>query len=259
MDGEPIAGPRPVYEALVSGDRVIERIHVARGSLSEGLRRVLDEARTREIPVRRDTRAVLDRLSPSAAHQGVVAITGSRGYVSLESLVARAERSGPPALFVVLDEVQDPRNLGAVIRTAETAGASGVIVAARRSAPLSATVAKTSAGAIEHVPVARVGNVVNALKTLKKRGLWVVGLDPTAPEAWTGFDYTVPVALVLGGEHRGIRPVVGSECDVRVHLPVRGRVASLNVSVAAGVALYEVVRQRREAPAPGESSAFRRD
>lgn len=259
MAGETIAGPRPVYEALVSGDRAIERIHLARGPLSAVLRQVLEQARTREIPVRRDARAVLDRLSPSAAHQGVVAITASKGYLSLEALLARAERSGDPALFVVLDEVQDPRNLGAVIRTAETAGASGVVVAARRSAPLSATVAKTSAGALEHLPVARVGNVVNALKTLRNRGLWIVGLDPAAPEAWTGFDYTVPVALVLGGEHRGIRPLIGAQCDARVRLPVRGRVASLNVSVAAGVALYEVVRQRSGARSPSEFRAFRRD
>ncbi len=246
MADDTIAGVHPVYEALISGERVIERIHVVRGTHAGRLRHVLEEAEARRIPIRRENRDVLDRLASGSVHQGIVAISGSRAYVSLEALIERRTPGGEPSLFVVLDEVQDPHNLGAVIRTAETAGATGVVVTERHSAPLSEAVSKASAGALEHLPVARVPNLVSALKGMKEKGVWVVGLDPEAETPWTAFDYSVPVALVLGGEHRGIRRLVREQCDVRVHLPVRGKVASLNVSVSAGVALYEVVRQRSQ-------------
>jgi 23S rRNA (guanosine2251-2'-O)-methyltransferase len=246
MEGEIIAGVHPVLEAVLSQKRVIERIHVVRGAVNDKLRRVLDEARVREIPIRKEAREALDRLAGANVHQGIVAVAGARGYARLEDLVAHG--GGSPALFVVLDEVQDPHNLGAVIRTAETAGATGVVVTERHSAPLSAAVARASAGALEHLPVARVGNLVNCIKYLKTNGIWIVGLESEAETPWTGFDYSVPVALVLGGEHRGIRRLVREHCDVLVGLPVRGRVASLNVSVSAGIALYEVVRQRMAAP-----------
>jgi 23S rRNA (guanosine2251-2'-O)-methyltransferase len=185
----------------------------------------------------------LDRLAGGRPHQGVIALAAGLGYVSLESIIARANEAWPP-LVVVLDQVQDPHNLGAVVRTAETAGAHGLVVAARRTAPLSGAVARASAGAVEHLPIARVSNLVNAIKVLKKNQIWVIGVEPEGEIPWTGFDYTLPVALVLGGEHQGIRRLVSEHCDVRVRLPVRGRVASLNVSVAAGIVLYEVVRQR---------------
>jgi 23S rRNA (guanosine2251-2'-O)-methyltransferase len=152
-------------------------------------------------------------------------------------------------LLVVLDGVEDPHNFGAVLRTAEACGASGVIVPERHSAPLSATVVKASAGAAAYIPVVRVVNIVSALEELKKRGLWIVGLDPSAGKLWTEFDCRGPVVLVLGGEHRGIRRLVREHCDVLVRLPMLGKLASVNVSVAAGVMLYEVVRQRA-----GESS-----
>lgn len=244
MADNTIAGVHAVHEALVSEDRVIERIHVVRGPHTARLQRVLEEAETRRISIRRENRDVLDRLASGSVHQGIVAIAGSRSYVSLEALLERGALGGEPSLLVVLDEVQDPHNLGAVIRTAETAGAAGVVVTERHSAPLSGVVSRVSAGALEHLPVARVPNLVSALKGMKEKGIWVVGLDPDAEIPWTGFDYSVPVALVLGGEHRGIRRLVAEQCDVRVHLPIRGKVASLNVSVSAGVALYEVVRQR---------------
>ena len=256
-------GVHPVYEVLVSQERVIERIHIARGSVDEKLRRVLDEAEARGVPIRRESRENLDRMARGAVHQGIIAITRSRAYWSLEQLMDHVGspdgKAGEASLFVVLDGVQDPQNLGAVIRTAETAGASGVVVTDRHSAPLSAAVSRASAGALEHIPVARVSNLVTALKFMKENGIWVVGLDPAAEIPWTAFDYSVPVALVLGGEHRGIRRLVREHCDVRVRLPVRGRVESLNVSVTAGIALYEVVRQRSSeqavsSPGPGPPS-----
>jgi 23S rRNA (guanosine2251-2'-O)-methyltransferase len=172
-------------------------------------------------------------------HQGIVAVTGEAAYADFEVLFSM----GAP-LIVVLDGVEDPHNLGAVIRTAEACGASGIVVPERHSAPLSATVVKASAGALAHLPVVRVTNLVHALREFKDRGVWVVGVDPGGQKDWTGFDYSGPVALVLGGEHRGLRRLVRQHCDALVKLPMLGRVASLNISVAAGVVLYEVLRQR---------------
>jgi len=235
-----IVGVHPVYEALVRGDRPIERIHIRRGSVPEKVRRILGLAAERGIPVRREGRDLLDRQAGGRLHQGVVAVAGSIGAVGFESLLA-----GECPLVVVLDGVQDPQNLGAVIRTAETAGATGVVVTERRSAPLSAAVSRASAGAVEHVPLARVGNLVSALKIMKSTGIWVVGVDPAGEALWTDFDYRLPVALVLGGEHRGIRRLVREACDIVVRVPMGGRIESLNVSVAAGIVLFEAVRQRR--------------
>ena len=145
----------------------------------------------------------------------------------------------------MLDGVEDPHNLGAVIRTAEACGASGIVVPERHSAPLNATVVKASAGASAYVPIVRAKNLVSAIEEMKKRGLWVVGVDPTGTQDWTAFDYSSPVALVLGGEHRGLRRLVREHCDALVRLPMSGKIGSLNISVAAGIVLYEVVRQRR--------------
>lgn len=234
-----IGGVHSVYEALTSVDRPIERLHIARGTVPEKVRRVVEMAEARGIPVRRETREALDRLAPNLRHQGIVAIGSTRTYQSFELLLR-----SPKPLLVVLDRVQDPHNLGAVIRTAETAGATGLVVTERRSASLSAAVSRSSAGALEHLPVARVSNLVSALKSMKSKGIWIVGVDAKAPICWTDFDYTVPVALVLGGEHKGIRRLVRESCDAVVRLPMYGKIQSLNVSVAAGVVLYEAARQR---------------
>ena len=179
------------------------------------------------------------------AHQGIIAIVSEKPVLSLESLLDSARE---PALVVVLDGVEDPRNLGAILRTAEAAGADGVMLPERHSAGLSETVARASAGALEHVRVARVGNLVQALEALKARGIWVVGFDAAGSERWDAVDLTRPVALVLGGEGRGIRRLVREHCDHLVSIPHFGHIGSLNVSVAAGIALYEVVRQRRSVP-----------
>ena len=234
-----ICGVHAVYEALISGKLPLERIHVARETHSPKLKEILDIARQRGVPVRKEDRVVIDRLAAGAVHQGIVAIGGEFAYAALETLFGRAH-----SLVVVLDGVEDPHNLGAVIRTAEACGASGVVVPERRSAPLTAVVVKAAAGALAHLPIVRVTNVVSTIDELKKRGLWIVGVDPSAERKWTDFDYTGPVALVLGGEHRGIRRLVRDHCDALVRLPMAGKIASLNISVAAGVVLYEVVRQR---------------
>ena len=229
-----------MFEALASRRVPIDRIHIARETHSTKLKDILDLARQRGVTVRKEDKIVLDRLAEGAVHQGIIAISAAVSYADFEVLF----QSTKP-LVVVLDGVEDPHNLGAVIRTAEACGASGVVVPDRHSAPLSVTVIKASAGALSYVPIVRVKNVVHAIDEMKERGLWVVGVDPSATQAWTAFDYKSPVALVLGGEHRGVRRLVREHCDALVRLPMLGHIDSLNISVAAAVVLYEVVRQRQ--------------
>jgi len=238
-----ICGIHPVYEALVSRRTPIERIHIARESHSGKLKEILELARERDVPVRKEERSVLDRMAEGTVHQGVIAVASAISYADFEALF----KPDKPVV-VVLDGVEDPHNLGAVIRTAEACRASGILVPERHSAPLSTTVVKASAGASAYVPVVRVKNLVNGIDALKERGLWVVGIDPAGTQDWTDFDYTGPVALVLGGEHRGLRRLVREHCDALVRLPMLGNIASLNISVAAAVVLYEIVRQRRATP-----------
>jgi 23S rRNA (guanosine2251-2'-O)-methyltransferase len=235
-----VCGVHAVFEAMASRRMAIERIHIAREAHSGKLKEILQLARERDIPIRKEERSVLDRLANGTVHQGIIAITAALSYADFDSLF----KGGKP-LVVVLDGVEDPHNLGAVIRTADACNASGVLVPDRHSAPLSATVVKASAGASVYVPIVRAKNLVTAIDELKDRGLWIVGVDAAGTQDWTEFDYTVPTAVVLGGEHRGLRRLVREHCDVLVRLPMLGNVASLNISVAAAVVLYEVVRQRR--------------
>jgi 23S rRNA (guanosine2251-2'-O)-methyltransferase len=234
-----ICGVHAVYEALVSGRVPLERIHIGRAPQSPKLKRILDLARERGVPVRKEERMVLDRLASGAVHQGIVAVSAALPYSDFATLF-KADKP----IVVVLDGVEDPHNLGAVVRTAEACGVSGVVVPERHSAPLTATVVKASAGALAYVPIVRVTNLVNAIDAMKAHGLWVVGVDAAGSQNWTSFDYTGPVAVVLGGEHRGLRRLVREHCDALVRLPMAGQIASLNISVAAGVVLYEIVRQR---------------
>jgi 23S rRNA (guanosine2251-2'-O)-methyltransferase len=235
-----ICGIHAVYEALAAG-KPVERIHIAREVHSSKLKEILELARKHGVPVRKDVRPVLDRLAAGTVHQGIVAVTAATAYAPFEKLF-----DAPVPFVVILDGVEDPHNLGAVLRTSEACGVSGVIVPERHSAPLTASVAKAAAGALAHVPVIRAVNLVSAIDALKKKGLWVVGVDAAGDRLWTDFSYIQPVALVFGGEHRGLRRLVREHCDVLVRLPMRGKIASVNVSVAAGVILYEVVRQRGE-------------
>jgi 23S rRNA (guanosine2251-2'-O)-methyltransferase len=240
-----ICGINPVLEALAAGTRHFDRLLVVKGLRSRRLADAIRRATHLGIPLRFEMRETLDRMAGGVPHQGIIAVVSEKPVLSLESLLDTAH---PPALVVVLDGVEDPRNLGAILRTAEAAGADGVVLPERHSAGLSETVARASAGALEHVQVARVGNLVQALETLKARGVWVVGFDAAGTERWDAVDLARPVALVLGGEGRGIRRLVREHCDHLVSIPHFGHVGSLNVSVAAGIALYEAVRQRRAVP-----------
>jgi 23S rRNA (guanosine2251-2'-O)-methyltransferase len=246
-DGSHVFGVQPVLEALRAGARPVERLTVAEGAHETRLREILEIARYADIPVRRVPRTELQRLSAGANHQGVVATIAAAHYTHtddlLDALAARVGTEDPP-LAVVLDGVEDPRNLGAVIRTVECAGAHGVFVPERRAAGLTETVAKAAAGALEYVPVARAANVVRLIEELKGRGLWTVGTTAGAETSYADWDWTQPCALLLGGEGEGLRRLVRERCDVLVSIPLRGQIESLNVSVAAGIVLYEAVRQR---------------
>ena len=234
-----ICGVHAVYEALASHRQPVERIHIAREAHSPRLKEILDLAHEQGVPIRKEDRAVMDRMAEGAVHQGIIAISAALKYGNFEGLF-KTEKP----LVVVLDGVEDPHNLGAVMRTAEACKASGVVVPERHSAPLTATVIKASAGASAYIPVIRVKNLVSAIDEMKERGLWIVGVDMAGTQNWTDFDYKGPTALVLGGEHRGLRRLVREHCDVLVRIPMLGNIPSLNISVAAGVVLYEAVRQR---------------
>jgi 23S rRNA (guanosine2251-2'-O)-methyltransferase len=240
-----ICGVNPVLEALAAGKRHFDRLLIVKGLSGRRLSEAIRRATRLGIPLRFEMRETLDRLAAGVPHQGIIAVVSEMPLLSLEALLDAAR---PPALLVALDGVEDPRNLGAILRSVEAAGADGVLLPERHSAGLSETVARASAGAIEHVRVARVGNLVQALEELKARGIWVVGLDAAGKERWDAVELNRPVVLVLGGEGRGMRRLVREHCDHLVSIPHFGHVSSLNVSVAAGIALYEAVRQRKAVP-----------
>lgn len=239
-----VYGRNAVLELLRSGARKVYCLVIAPGRGDARITEILSIARNRGIPIRRDRLPALVALAgTSVNHQGVVAEVEQKGYADPAAVLAAASKT---PLYVVLDGVEDPRNLGAVIRSAAAAGADALFLPGRRAAGLSAGTLKTASGAAEHLPVARIGNVVSFLKELKKKGIWVVGLDAAGETAWCAFDLSQPVALVLGGEGKGLRRLARETCDLRVSIPLRHGVESLNLAVAAGVVLFEAVRQRRE-------------
>ncbi len=224
-------------EALASG-QALERVIVARGAGGARLQEIIDLCRERAIPIRFEERRVLDRLAPGAAHQGVVAVGAASRYADPEKVFATAR------MLVVLDGVEDPHNLGAIIRTVNAAGADAVVIPERRAAGLTEAVAKAAAGALAYVPVVRVTNIGRTLEALKNRGYWIYGLDERGDQDYDKVDFTAPAALVLGGEGKGLHEHVRKRCDFLVRIPLAGRISSLNVSVAAGIVLFEWKRRR---------------
>jgi 23S rRNA (guanosine2251-2'-O)-methyltransferase len=231
-----LSGIHPVVEAL-RAKRALERLLVAQGAGGPRLQEIIDLARRASIPVRFEPRAALDRLAGTSAHQGVVAMGAAQKYTDLDGLA-------PCEMLVVLDGVEDPHNLGAIIRTAHAAGAGAVVIPERRAAGVTDVVAKAAAGAIEHLPVVRVTNINRALEELKQRGFWIYGLDERGAETYDQVEYASPAAVVLGGEGKGLHEQVRKHCDALVRIPVAGPISSLNVSVAAGVMLFEWRRRR---------------
>ena len=240
-------GVNPLLEALRAGDRIPSEIMIAEGARDERLRELIELARTKNVTVKRVPRASIDRAVGNTHHQGVMARVAAARYADVDDLVSSiATRIGSESepLVVVLDGVEDPRNLGAILRTCECAGVHGVFVPERRAAGLTDLVAKAAAGATEYVPTARVTNLSCLIDQLKERNLWVVGTAADATLNYTEWDWTRPSAVVLGGEGAGLHRLVREHCDVLVSIPVQGKIQSLNVSVAAGVVLYEALRQR---------------
>ena len=238
-----IYGIHAVEEALLAGEP-LRSITVAVDRTKDArLRALLAQAKEQNIRVRFERRTFFERL-PFKAHQGVVAVAPPFGYVTLEEILARRPDAGP-RLIVILDHLTDPHNVGAIVRTAEAAGADGLILPERRSAGINATVRKAASGAAAHLPIARVANIAAAIRTCKKAGLWTVGAE-TSPEATpvVRADLAGELALVIGSEGTGLAPLIKRECDYLVSLPMRGKVGSLNASVAAGVLIYEALRQR---------------
>lgn len=227
--------------ARASGGQ-LDRVLVAQGARNTRLRPLIDECRRIGIPVRFEPRSVLQRLAGTKAHQNVVGIAAAAGYRTLDAILSHEVES---STIVVLDSVQDPHNLGAIIRTSEAAGATAAVIPARRSAGLSEATTKAAAGALESLPVVRATNLGRALDRLKEAGFWLYGLDAAADADYDAIEYADHCCLVMGSESRGLRAKVSERCDFHVRIPLSGRVESLNVSVAAGIALFEVNRQRR--------------
>lgn len=236
-----IAGRNAVMEAL-RADRPLDSVLIAKGERSGSLMALTAKCRERGIPVKEVDSRKLDALC-GPNHQGIAAVAACREYATLDDLFAAAQEKGEPPFLVICDELEDPHNLGAVVRTAEAAGAHGVVIPKRRSAGLTAAVYKASAGAVEYLPVARVSNITETIREMKKRGVWVYGLDMDGG-TWCQTDLTGAVALVVGSEGKGISRLVREQCDGILSLPMHGSINSLNASVACGILLYEAARQR---------------
>ena len=236
-----LTGFHAVEEALEAG-RALDRIVIARGRHGERLETIVRLAKSRGVPVRFEDRQQIDRLAGTREHQGIAALAAAKPTVELEDLLRAKAGNG---LVVLLDGVEDPHNLGAIIRTSLAAGATGLVIPERRAAGLSDTVERASAGALAHLPVARVKNLVRAMEEMKQASYWLVGLDERAEKPYTEADFKLPVGIVLGGEGEGLHELTRKRCDFLVSIPTSGPVKSLNVSVAAGVVLFETVRQRK--------------
>jgi 23S rRNA (guanosine2251-2'-O)-methyltransferase len=232
-----LSGINPVLESLKAG-RPLDRILIAKGAGGPRLQEIVDLARRASVSVRFEERGGLDRLAGTPAHQGVVAMAASQRYAELDDVAPAAQ------LLVVLDGVEDPHNLGAIVRTAHAAGAGAVVIPERRAVGLTDVVAKAASGALEYLPVVRATNINPPLDELKRLGYWIYGLDERGAEDYDAIDYHAPTALVFGGEGKGLHEQVRKHCDVLVRIPMEGRIPSLNVSVAAGIVLFQCKRRR---------------
>lgn len=237
-----IAGRNAVNEALRSG-RAIDKILVTKGERVGSISAIIRKAQQQNILVKEVAQIKLDSMCNGTSHQGIVAIAAAHTFSSVEEILEIAEQRNEPPFIIISDEIEDPHNLGAIMRTAECAGAHGIIIPQRRNVGLTFSVGKASAGAIEYMPVAKVGNLSATIDTLKKKGLWIYGAD-MGGENWCETDMTGPIALVIGSEGNGIGRLIKDKCDFIVSLPMQGKITSLNASVAGGILMYEISRQR---------------
>ena len=241
---EYIVGRNPVIEYLQREARTVKKIWVAEGRTDSRIRSIIKMAEKADVPIKHCHRRELDKIEPSVPHQGVIAFLAPRRSTDLSELLTQIEGSEKNALVIILDSIQDPRNLGAILRTADAVLADAVIIPKNRAVGITAAVHKASAGASTSVPIITVTNIARTIETLKDAGIWVAGAAEKASSLYTDADFRGPLCLVLGSEDKGIRRLVKEKCDYLVYLPMLGTIDSLNVSVAAGVLLYEVVRQR---------------
>ncbi|MDD5126651.1 MAG: 23S rRNA (guanosine(2251)-2'-O)-methyltransferase RlmB [Dehalococcoidales bacterium] len=243
-DTDIIVGRNPVIEALKSG-RPINKVLLSRNSeRHSAIAEILRLTHGKGIPVEYVFSSTLDEVSPTITHQGVLAYAAVKGYASMEDLLAVSRDKNEPPLYCILDGVEDPQNLGAIIRTAEASGIHGIIIRARRAVGLTAAVARASAGAVEYVPVARVNNIAQSIETLKKEQVWVIGIEKEGHTDYTQVDYKIPTAIVIGGEGKGLSDLVKKRCDYLAAIPMVGKITSLNASIAAALVMYEALRQR---------------
>lgn len=237
-----VIGRNAVLEAISCG-RTIDALYLAKGERGGSIATIIRLAKEKQLVIKEVDIKKLDYMCFGANHQGVAAKCAVKEYSSVDDIFALAEERGEAPFIIICDELEDPHNLGAIIRTAEITGAHGVIIPKRRSVSLSFAVGKTSAGAIEYVPVARVGNLASEIDSLKERGVWIYGADMKG-ESWCAVDYSGPCALVVGSEGKGISRLIKEKCDFLVSLPMKGKITSLNASVAAGIMMMEISRQR---------------
>ena len=238
-----LEGRNALTEALKAG-RTIDKVFIADGDTDKGLQRLAAQAKEAGAVIVPVDRRKLDMMSFTRSHQGVIALAAAHEYFTIDDILEEAASRGETPLIVICDELSDPHNLGAIMRSAECAGAHGVIIPKRRSVGLTATVAKASAGAVEYMKVARVTNINNAINELKEKGVWIYGTAAEGSIPMYKADLTGPAAIVIGNEGDGMSPLVRKNCDVMVHIPMKGRISSLNASAAASILLYEAVRQR---------------
>ena len=243
LPADVLVGRNAVTEALKAG-RSINKILVAEGDHEGSVREIIALAKEHGVTFQTVARSKIDAIAPGMRHQGVLAYVAPVDYVDLDEILKRAEEKGEAPFLLLLDELEDPHNLGALLRTADATGVHGVLIPKRRAVPLTATVAKTSAGAIEYVPVARIGNIAQTLKKLKEKGFWVAGADMDGSQNYYEADLTGPLVLVVGSEGKGMSRLTKEQCDFIVKMPMVGKINSLNASVAGSILMYESMRQR---------------
>ena len=244
VERDRLYGLNPVLEALRAG-RPFERIYISREKRGTNIRETLSLANSRGIEVRFTPKDIINKIASGVSHQGIIAIVAAKPYSTLEDVLRIAKEKGEKPLLILLDGIEDPRNLGALIRVAEVGGVHGIILSERHSVGLTETVAKTSAGALDYMSVVKSKNLKHTISELKKEGIWVIGADNSAEKNIFDMDLDIPLALVIGSEGRGIKRVIAENCDLLLSIPMLGKTTSLNVSVSAGIIIYEALRQKR--------------
>jgi len=241
-----IEGKNPVIELLKAGHPINKILLADNIKPGDAVTEILGLARAKGLPVERVARHIIDKQSTTGANQGVIAYAAVKEYVSLDDLLALSAEKNEPPLYVILDGIEDPQNLGSILRTAYASGIHGVIIRERRAAGLTATVAKASAGAMWYMPVASVSSIAGAIEAFKKNNLWVIGIDRSGEAEYTKMDFRSATAIVIGSEGKGLSELVKKRCDFLAHIPMRGEITSLNASVAAALAMYEAFKQRNQ-------------